>query len=659
MTLVTLLETGRSTAAALLGTLAQASIEGAIVAVFVWALCRLLPGLPAAVRAWLWWLVAAKLLLGVLPLAPLVPLPWLPAAETTAPSSIAQVVPMPSTVADTAIVAPAHRVTDAPPVPAPVTIPYVTLWPLLACVLWAGALLWQAAGLFGALRDARHLRREADPVPAVIARRTAQLVQRFSLQVVPEVLASRLSDTPLITGVVRPAILLPTRVTAAMPREQLDLLLGHELAHVRRGDLVWGWVPAIATRLFFFHPLARLATREYLAAREEACDAEVLQTLDAEPAQYGQLLLTLGIAPSDDVLAAAGSSRTFTSLKRRLTMLDRSRTPSSRWWWTVAGVTAVCVSLTLVARPAAQEKDAAAPDSTRIAGPMVAAADTQRMMPPPPPPPPPPPADLPEPAPVPVPSDDPPPPPPPPPAPPAAPAPPAPPAPPEPPAEARQDSRDGGRRQRAPWVLLEPGNHNTMSGSSDDRAEAERHRSGNEPLLWFRHQGTAYVSRDARTIEAVKQAFAPVNALGKQMGELGAKQGGIGGEQGALGAKQGQLGAEQGALGADIARITAERLALTAERMRARQDGRTNADEDKVRELERQQREIEAKMRKLGEQQRELGDQMRALGEKMRVEGDGMRALGEKMRVEVAAAEDRVAQIFAGAVANGTATRAR
>jgi hypothetical protein len=100
-------------------------------------------------------------------------------------------------------------------------------------------------------------------------------------------------------------------------------------------------------------------------------------------------------------------------------------------------------------------------------------------------------------------------------------------------------------------------------------------------------------------------------------------------------------------------------MAMAAEQMKARQDGRAQIDEAKVRELERHQHEIEAKMRRLGDQQRALGEEMRVMGEKMRVEGEGMRELGDKMRVEVAAAEERAAQILAAAVANGTATRTK
>jgi len=661
VTIVAVVDAARTVAWQLLGTFGQSALEGAAVGGLVWLICRALPGLPAAVRAWLWWLVALKLVLGVLPVPALLPIPLLPTTE---------VAPAP---ADTMLVLPTSGMA-ADPVTAPISIPYASLWPVALVGLWTVAMLWQAAGLAGALRAARRLRRDAEPAPAVIARRVGRLVQQFALTVLPDVLTSRRSSAPVITGVLKPTILLPTKVTAAMPREQLDLLLGHELAHVRRGDLVWGWVPAIATRLFFFHPIAHLATREYLAAREEACDAEVLQTLGASPAQYGQLLLALGVAPSHDVLAAAGSSRTYTSLKRRLTMLDRSSTPASRWWWVLAGATALSVPLTLVARPAAQalpEPMPAAFPSAAIAPATVPAAEgqdtsryvvypdgEQRTMPPPPPPPPPPPADAVSPAPA----DAPPPPPPPPPPPaaaaaahPAAPAAPAaPPAPPAPP-----EWQDDEPRNRAPWVLLEGNDRNKMSGSSSDRAAAERNRTNGETLLWFRHQGTAYVTRDPKTIAALRQAFAPVEVLGQKMGELGSKQGAIGGEQGHLGAQQGQLGAQQAALGADIARITAERLAITAQRMQSKEGARSTAEEDKVRDLERQQKDVEAKMRALGDEQRKLGEQMRALGDKMRVEGDGMRELGQKMKAEVAAAEDRAAQVFGAAVASGSATRAR
>lgn len=353
MTLVLLVDTLRTGSLALLLTLLRASVEATIVAGVVWGLCRTVPTLPAAVRVWLWWLVSLKLVVGLMPV-PAVPLEWLPPALATwtvsrtevAPSlHVSRTLPLTTTPRASVLVVPGSR--EA----APVSIPYASFWPLALVLGWLALSGLQALQLWRALGNARHLRRHAEPAPARVVSRAAQLVRAFALPVMPKVLASRLTAVPLITGTVRPAILLPAASHALLSRTELDLVLGHELAHVRRGDLVWGWVPAIASRLFFFHPLARLAGREYLAAREEACDAEVLQTLDAAPADYGQLLVKLGVATTDDVLAAAGSSPTFEMLKRRLIMLDRSRTPASRWWWTLAGATAVLLPLTLAAQP--------------------------------------------------------------------------------------------------------------------------------------------------------------------------------------------------------------------------------------------------------------------------------------------------------------------
>ena len=351
MTLVLLVEALRSGSLVVLGTLLRASLEAAVVAAIVWGVCRAVPRLPAAVRVWLWWLVSVKLLLGLAPL-PGVPLPVLPTAMLTwnTPGATRDVViPTVSPTGTTRTVsAPAATPVDVQPV----SIPYASLWPLLLVIAWCGITAVHALGLARALGNARHLRRHAEPAHATVITRLAQLVRAFGSPVMPGVFASRLTSVPLLTGIVRPAILLPAASTPALSRTELDLVLGHELAHVRRGDLAWGWVPAIASRVFFFDPLARFAAREYLAAREEACDAEVLQTLDAAPAEYGQLLVKLGVATTDDVLAAAGSSPTFAMLKRRLIMLDRSRTPASRWWWTLAGAMAVLLPLTLVAQPA-------------------------------------------------------------------------------------------------------------------------------------------------------------------------------------------------------------------------------------------------------------------------------------------------------------------
>jgi len=158
-----------------------------------------------------------------------------------------------------------------------------------------------------------------------IAPDEAEIVERLAgllaLRRVPTVRVSPEIQTPLVVGIVRPTVLLPAAEIGALVLAEREMAICHELAHVRRRDLVLGWIPALAERLFFFHPLARLAAREYVAEREAACDALVVHAMDVAPRDYGQMLVRLGVGRFGPVFTATGSSPSTSSLRRRLDML--------------------------------------------------------------------------------------------------------------------------------------------------------------------------------------------------------------------------------------------------------------------------------------------------------------------------------------------------
>ena len=64
----------------MLPLLLRASIDGAIAVAVAWLLCRTIPRLTAATRAWLWWLAAAKFVVALVWTAPIL-LPVLPPAQ--------------------------------------------------------------------------------------------------------------------------------------------------------------------------------------------------------------------------------------------------------------------------------------------------------------------------------------------------------------------------------------------------------------------------------------------------------------------------------------------------------------------------------------------------------------------------------------------------
>ncbi|WP_249256050.1 M56 family metallopeptidase, partial [Xanthomonas graminis] len=160
-------------------------------------------------------------------------------------------------------------------------------------------------------------------------------------------------DSPQLIGPWRPVLLLPARRLVAMHADDLDMALTHELVHLQRRDLWWGLLPALAHHLFFFHPLVRLAVREYALAREAACDAAVVAGHRHCRHNYARLLVQLGVAPRP-AAGVASASPSFVSLKRRLLMLQSTASFSRLGAGLITAAIALAgvMPLRLVAKPA-------------------------------------------------------------------------------------------------------------------------------------------------------------------------------------------------------------------------------------------------------------------------------------------------------------------
>jgi hypothetical protein len=182
----------------------------------------------------------------------------------------------------------------------------------------------------------------------------------------------------------------------------------------------------------------------------------------------------------------------------------------------------------------------------------------------------------------------------------------------------------------------------SMSGDYKDVERVRRFRHGKEPMVWFRDGGQEYIVRDAATLKQVDATWAPVRALGKQMGELGKQQGELGRQMGELGRQQGLLGTRQGTLA----------VRESALDMRASSDALSPAEKDQLgrqrQELRQQQRALRKEMRAFEKPMHELGARMEPLNAEMTV-------LNQKMEVASAKAETELRALLKAAVAGGTA----
>jgi beta-lactamase regulating signal transducer with metallopeptidase domain len=187
--------------------------------------------------------------------------------------------------------------------------------------VWLLGAAWKAVRLARGALVVRRLRERARPVVSGKADAILQRVARdLRLHRPPVLCESAAGEGPLLLAGRPPVVLCPPWLLEPEQEQRLRLVLAHELAHLQRHDLRWGWLTAVAQVVFFFHPLLWLAEREQALAQESACDAQALQLIDAPAARYAETLVrvaTRGRFPLPNAVAlGAVGSRSL--LKRRL-----------------------------------------------------------------------------------------------------------------------------------------------------------------------------------------------------------------------------------------------------------------------------------------------------------------------------------------------------
>lgn len=138
--------------------------------------------------------------------------------------------------------------------------------------------------------------------------RSAWLASRLRRRAQPsaagdDVVVSPDVQVPMVTGVLRPAIVLPPDALA-WPAEDLELALLHERAHVARRDVPKQWAASVACALYWFNPLSWIVARTMASDREHAVDAVVLER-GGRASSYAALLVRVASRADEATLLEA------------------------------------------------------------------------------------------------------------------------------------------------------------------------------------------------------------------------------------------------------------------------------------------------------------------------------------------------------------------
>ena len=141
--------------------------------------------------------------------------------------------------------------------------------------------------------------------------------------------------TPLVVGVLRPVLLLPSAVLERLDSHQLRAVLIHELYHVKRWDGAVNLLQGVLGAAYFFHPLVWWANRRIRQLREDACDECTVAALEGRRKPYGEAIFkvaeTLGYAAPPLALGVLDSKVPLAQRLRRI--LDPRLPAAARFRW--------------------------------------------------------------------------------------------------------------------------------------------------------------------------------------------------------------------------------------------------------------------------------------------------------------------------------------
>ena len=174
----------------------------------------------------------------------------------------------------------------------------------------------------------------------------ARLASRLGLLDAVRVVESRLVGTPTVVGWMRPVILLPVAALANLTPAQIEAILAHELAHVRRHDYLVNLLQSLGETVLFYHPAVWWVSGRIRAERENCCD-DVALVMCSDRVGYASALTALEewrgreVAP---VVAATGGplgGRVRRILDRPLEHRPRNRGRMAAW----AGALLLCTGI--------------------------------------------------------------------------------------------------------------------------------------------------------------------------------------------------------------------------------------------------------------------------------------------------------------------------
>ena len=221
------------------------------------------------------------------------------------------------------------------------------LGPFVILIVWLSGVVLLSLRLLGGWIVARRLiTRAVRPVSADIHSLVRRVAGRMALDRAVRVFESSAVAVPVMVGWIKPVVLLPAAALSGLTPTQVEALIAHELAHVRRNDYIVNLLQSVVETLLFYHPAVWWVSARIRAEREHCCDDLAIAVCDR--LVYVTALADLAAMTTTPRIALAATDGSLVSRVRRI--LGRSRDASEvASSWVPAVVLALVVGATVPA----------------------------------------------------------------------------------------------------------------------------------------------------------------------------------------------------------------------------------------------------------------------------------------------------------------------
>jgi beta-lactamase regulating signal transducer with metallopeptidase domain len=191
-------------------------------------------------------------------------------------------------------------------------------WMSYAVFAWfVGVYLFTLRTLGGWMLILRLRRQHAEPIAGDLLETCLALQRRLGISRAVRYVCSKAAETPAVLGWLKPVVVLPLSALAGLSAWQVEAIVAHELAHIKRWDILVNALQIFAETLLFYHPAVWWVNRLIRNEREHCCD-DVAVEMCGNAHEYARALALLEESRSTPVWALAATGGVLSSRIGRL-----------------------------------------------------------------------------------------------------------------------------------------------------------------------------------------------------------------------------------------------------------------------------------------------------------------------------------------------------